>query len=97
MIWGRGDSSGAVPGVLVPPTLASGVQVEPHFGHKLLYSRAAMVTRSVVLQVFPEPLDAIVVWPARRQKLELNPAGFGQLQGQLDLLAVMDAVVVDAE
>jgi hypothetical protein len=79
MIWERGDSCGTVPGVLVPPTLASSVQEERHFGHKLLHSRAAVVTRRVVLQVFPEPLDAIVVGPARLQKVELNPAGFGQL------------------
>jgi hypothetical protein len=53
-----------------------------------------VVTRHVVVQIFPEPLDAIMVGAVRRQEVELNPGGCGRLQGQLDLLAVMDAVVV---
>ena len=77
------------------PALVAGSEVESHFGHKLLHSRAAVVTRHVVVQVFPEPLDAIVVGAVRRQEVELDPAGCGRLQGQLNLLAVMDAVVVE--
>ena len=85
------------PGVSVPPTLVASVQVEPHFGHKFLHSRAAVVARHVVVEVLPRPLDTIVVRAIRWQEVQPDLARCGRLQGQLYLLAVMDAVVVENE
>ena len=50
-------------------TLVASVQVDPHFAHQLLHPRAAVVARHVVVQVFPDPLDAIVVGAVRRQEV----------------------------
>ncbi len=79
------------------PTLIPGGEVEAHFSHEFLHSRTAVVTRDVVVQVFPDSLDAIVVGTVRWQEVELNLARRGQLQCQSDLLAVVDAVAVENE
>jgi hypothetical protein len=42
-----------------------GGQVESHFRHKLIHSRAPVVSRHVVVQVFPDPLDTIMVRAVR--------------------------------
>src|SRR6516225_2985754 len=81
----------------MPPTLVAGVQVQPHLCHEFLHSLAAVVTCYVVVQVFPHPLDTVVVGAVRWQEVEFYPAGRSRLQGELNLLAVMDAVVVENE
>src|SRR5262245_47227313 len=47
------------------------------------------------MQIFPDPLDAIVVWAVRWQEVELDLAHRGRLQCQSHVLAVVDAVVVE--
>src|ERR1700693_1593574 len=72
-------------------------QVEPYFGHELLHSRAPVVSRHVVVQILPDSFNAIVVRAIRWQEVQPYPAGRRRLQGQLDLVAVVYAVVVENE
>ena len=97
MILGRNQSCYTLAGVGVAPALIPDVEIEAHFSHELLHSRTSVVSRHVVVQIFPDPLDAIVVGAVGRQEVELDLARRGRLQCQSDLLAVVDAVVVENE
>ena len=55
--------------------MVASVEVEPHFGHQLLHPRTAVVARHVVVEVLPDPFDAIVVRAIWRQKVKLDLAG----------------------
>jgi hypothetical protein len=97
VILGRRDSCRTVSGVNVPPMPVPSGQIEPYFGHELLHSRAPVVSCDVVVQVLPDSFDAIVVRAIRWQEVQPYLAGCRRLQCQSDLLAVVDAVVVENE
>ena len=81
----------------VAPMSVSCGQVESYFGHQCLHSRAPMVSRHVVVEVLPESFDAIVVRTVWWQEVKLDLAGRLRLQRQLNLAAVMYAVVIENE
>lgn len=72
-------------------------QVEPYFDHQRLHPRASMVPRYVVVEVLPDSFDAIVVRAIWWQEVKLDLAGRRRLQRQLNLAAVVDAVVIENE
>jgi hypothetical protein len=77
-------------------SVASG-EVEPYFGHEFLHSRAPVVSRDLVVQVLPDSIDAIVVRAIRWQEVQPYLAGRRRLQGQLDLVTGVYAVVAVSE
>ena len=54
--------------------MRSAAEIGIHFGHELLHPLAAVITGDVVVQVFPQTLDAVVIGAVRRQKVQLHPA-----------------------
>ena len=97
VILGHRDSCRIVSGVSVPPMSVPSGQIEPYFGHELLHSRAPVVSCDVVVQVLPDSFDAVVVRAIRWQEVQPYLARSRRLQCQLDLQAVVDAVVVENE
>ena len=68
-------------------------KVAAHFLHQLFQDTAGMVAGDVVVQVFPDALDAIVIGAVRRQKVQLHTAK-QRNQCQLRPLAAVNFVVV---
>ena len=95
MILGRTQSCYTLVGLGVAPALISGDEIEAYFGHELLRSRAAVVTRHGVVQIFPEAFDSIVVGTVRRQEVKPQLLGRFGLHRQPNLKAVMDSVVIE--
>ena len=76
------------------PSSSPATKVGVDIPHEFLDGLTAVVAGHVVVEVLPQPLDAIVIRAVRRQEVELHlplPGG----QGQLDLAAVMDLVIVE--
>ncbi len=97
VILGRWKSCCVVLGVSVAPVLVSCGQVESYFGHQCLHSRAPMVSRHIVVEVLPESFDAVVVRTVWWQEVKPDLAGCLRLQRQLNLAAVVYAVVIENE
>ncbi len=66
------------------------------FGHELLQGPADVISSHVVVQIFPNAFDAIVVGAIGRQKVELNSIAQGR-QGKLSLATAVNFVVVKNE